>query len=87
MSQTSRYCKTPFASTKANFPSRTSGDRAMTGLTMNLSYKQLDVGSGSRQCEINDDSPAIWPEDSMTRFARLFPQRLDNYLGEDNDPT
>jgi len=60
---------------------------AMTGLTMNLSHKQLDVGSGSRQCEINDDSPAIWPEDSMTRFARLFPQRLDNYLGEDNDPT
>ena len=42
---------------------------------------------GVRQCEINDDSPAIWPEDSMTRFARLFPQRLDNYLGDDNDPT
>jgi hypothetical protein len=46
---------------------------AMTGLTMNLSRKQLDVGSGSRLCEINDDSAAIWPEDSMTRFARLFP--------------
>ena len=52
---------------------------------MNLSRKQLDVGSGSRLCEINDDSPAIWPEDSMTRFARLFPERLDNYFGEDED--
>ena len=49
--------------------------------------QQLDTGSGSRLREINNNSPAIWPEDSMTRFALLFPQRLDNYLGEDNDPT
>ena len=54
---------------------------------MNLSRKHLDVGSGSRLCEINYDSPAIWPEDSMTRFARLFPERLDNYFGEDDGPT
>jgi transposase len=36
--------------------------------------------------------PLIWPEDSMTRFvvgedrsqSTLFPERLDDYLGEDN---
>src|SRR5712675_2461139 len=38
------------------------------------------------------DSPAIWPEDSMTRFvvgddrsqSTLFPERLDDYFSEDN---
>src|SRR3954454_13965363 len=38
------------------------------------------------------DSPAIWPEESMTRFvvgddrgqSTLLPERLDDYLGEDN---
>jgi transposase len=42
---------------------------------------------------LNDiSSPVIWREDSMTRFvvgddrsqSTLFPERLDDYLGEDN---
>ena len=65
----------------------------MTGLTMYLSCKQ--VCSGSRLCEINDGSSAIWPEDSMTRFVvvmtavrtRCFPERLNKYLGEEKDPS
>src|SRR3977135_2634265 len=52
------------------------------------------LNSPSRLCEnaINDMIPLIWPEESMTRFvvgedrsqSTLFPERLDDYLGEDN---
>jgi len=60
---------------------------------MYLSRKQ--VRSGSRLCEINDGSSAIWPEgldDALCRGndrsqSTLFPQRLNNYLGEDNNPS
>jgi transposase len=57
--------------------------------------KGSDVRFGSRLCENGVDGtilPAIWLEDWMARFvvgddrsqSTLFPERLDEYLGEDN---
>src|SRR6267143_1643486 len=58
-------------------------------------HVRFHVRVGSRLCENAPrcyDSPVIWREDSMTRFvvgddrgqSTLFPERLDDYLGEDN---